>query len=188
MESSSTENERGPFVHTWTGNRFYLLDPRPEEVFIEDIAHALSLQCRFNGHITEHYSVAEHSVMVSDIVTNEDNDPKLALTALLHDAAEAYLGDVVSPLKKLLPGYMKFETAVEECIADRFSLIYPFPDAVRHADKKALEQEFKFLEPFVKKPDYPFCPLLPSSAEKEFLVRYNSLMNSISGGSYGSSK
>jgi len=170
------EKERGPFVHTWTGRRFYLTDPKPEEVFIEDIAHALSLQCRFNGHIDEHYSVAEHSVMVSNIVEQETNDAQLALAGLLHDAAEAYLGDVVSPLKKLLPTYKDFEKSVESCIASRFSLIYPFPEAIHDADRTALEQEFKFLSPFVQEPDYPFCPLLPKTAEKEFLARYNLLM------------
>lgn len=188
MKTPPSKTERGPFVHTWTGSKFYLLDPRPEEVFIEDIAHALSLQCRFNGHISEHYSVAEHSIMVADIVAEESKDPQLILTALLHDAAETYLGDVVSPLKKLLPGYMEFEKSVEACIAKRFSLVYPFPEAVARADKQALWQEFKFLEPFVQKPDYPFCPLLPTSAEKEFLVRYTSLIKNVLGGSNGSSE
>lgn len=169
------EQDRGPSVHTWTGRHFYLLDPRPEEVFIEDIAHALSLQCRFNGHIDEHYSVAEHSVMVSNIVEKETNDKQLALVGLLHDAAEAYLGDVVSPLKQLLPDYKKYEESVESCIAVRFSIPYPFPPEVRSADKLALEQEFKFLSPFVQEPDYPFCPLLPRTAEKEFLSRYKEL-------------
>jgi len=178
MIKSSPCGDRGPFIHTWTGGVFYLTDPRPEEVFIEDIAHALSLQCRFNGHIAEHYSVAEHSIMVSNIAEEETKDYQLALTALLHDSAEAYLGDVVSPLKKLLPEYRVFEALVESCVALRFSLSYPFPEVIHRADKKALEQEFRFLAPFTKAGEYSFCPLLPKSAEKEFLARYEALMGS----------
>jgi hypothetical protein len=181
MGDSSSVKDRGPFVHTWTGSKFYFTDPRPEDVFIEDIAHALSLQCRFNGHIAELYSVAEHSVMVADIVEEETKDVQLILTALLHDAAETYLGDVVSPLKGLLHDYRVFEKSVEACIATRFSLAYPFPEIIGWADKVALAREFKFLSPFVKEPDYPFCPLPSKSAEKEFLVRYSMLTADLRG-------
>ena len=180
MKEAGPDTDRGPFVHTWTGGLFYLTNPRPEEVFIEDIAHSLSLQCRFNGHIEEHYSVAEHSIMVSNIVEEETKDAQLALTALLHDSAEAYLGDVVSPLKKLLPEYRRYEVLVETCIARRLSLVYPFPDVIHAADKKALEHEFLFLPPFIED-GYPICPLLPKSAEKAFLARYLTLLGHANG-------
>ncbi len=181
MGDSSALKDRGPFVHTWTGKKFYFTDPKPEDVFIEDIAHALSLQCRFNGHIAELYSVAEHSVMVANIVEEETKDAQLTLTALLHDAAETYLGDVVSPLKGLLGDYRVFEKSVEACVATRFSLTYPFPEAIERADRTALAREFKFLSPFVKKLDYPFFPLPPKSAEKEFLARYSMLVTDLRG-------
>src|ERR1700683_336889 len=86
--------DRGAWIVTFSGRRFYVLDPRPSDVRIEDIAHSLSLQCRFNGHVKNFYSVAQHSVLVS-----ERCDPADALYGLLHDASEAYIGDMSAPLK-----------------------------------------------------------------------------------------
>src|SRR5689334_14267678 len=86
------------WIRTYTGRKFYLFDSGPEDVEIEDIAHALSMQCRYNGHVQRFYSVAEHSCYVSAIVAAEMGNAKydinVALWALLHDASEAYLGDV----------------------------------------------------------------------------------------------
>ena len=176
-------NELGknPYVHTWCGHRFYFLDPDPDTVCIEDIAHSLSLQCRFNGHTTEFYSVAQPSLIVADIVRRETDDPRLALTGLLHDAPEAYLGDVVSPLKCLLPGYKKFEQVVEKCIADRFSLPHPFPKVIHTADVEALKGEFNSLAPFAHDP--PAQQLRePWQVEHEFINRYKQLVQEIKDG------
>jgi len=85
------------WIQTISGRKFPLAEPDPNQIDIEDIAHALSMLCRFNGHCTQFYSVAEHSMHVSHEISND-----LALAGLLHDAAEAYLGDVPSPLKKEL--------------------------------------------------------------------------------------
>jgi hypothetical protein len=82
------------WIQTYTGKQFHFLDPRPDEICIEDIAHALANTCRYGGHTARFYSVAEHSVYVSCYAL-----PDHALYALLHDAAEAYLGDTPSPLK-----------------------------------------------------------------------------------------
>ena len=101
--------DRGPYVLTRSGKRFYLLDPRPEDVCIEDIASALAKQCRYNGHCEGFYSVAEHSVLVSLLAP-----PRLALEALLHDAAEAYIGDIVAPLKRAMGRAMGFQFAFIE--------------------------------------------------------------------------
>jgi hypothetical protein len=88
------------WILTYTGKRFSLADPHPEQVDINDIAHALSLVNRWGGHTRMPYSVAAHSVMVADLVAKIA--PDLALAALLHDAPEAYLGDVCRPLKRRL--------------------------------------------------------------------------------------
>lgn len=90
-------DRKGDWIQTVSGKQFYPLDPRPEDVDIRDIAHALSNMCRFTGHTKTFYSVAQHSVIASHVV-----DPKAAMLALLHDAAEAYMGDIARPWKKFL--------------------------------------------------------------------------------------
>lgn len=97
-----------PHILTYTGLHFPLLKPEYFHFNILDIAHALSQLCRFTGHTSSFYSVAQHSVMVASLVPADQ-----ALAALMHDAAEAYLGDVSSPLKALLPDYKLIETNVE---------------------------------------------------------------------------
>jgi len=87
-----------PAVSTKSGRRVALLNPSPSQIVIGDIAHGLAHQCRFNGQTSKFYSVAQHSVLVASILPRE-----LRLAGLLHDASETYLGDVVQPLKELLP-------------------------------------------------------------------------------------
>lgn len=100
----------GNWIATYTGVQFYLTDPHPDDVRIKDIAHALSMACRFGGHTSEFYSVAQHSVHCSELAEEMfPNDRMLQLHALLHDASEAYIGDVVRPLKVTLPGYKELE-------------------------------------------------------------------------------
>jgi 5'-deoxynucleotidase YfbR-like HD superfamily hydrolase len=108
---------RGDWMQTHTGRRFYPLDPRASEVDPEDIAHALSLLCRYGGHVDRFYSVAEHCVLMSQAVA-----PEHALAALLHDATEAYVVDVPRPLKINLPDYQQAEAGVELAVWERFGL------------------------------------------------------------------
>jgi len=163
-------NKTEPFIWTWSGGRFDFLNPSPGSICITDIAHALSLICRFNGHCTEFYSVAEHCVEVADRVMKNSDDPKLARTALLHDAAEAYIGDVVSPLKALLPDFQRVETAVEEIIAQKYDLYYPFPPEIKQADRDVLADEFARLQPFAESTDSLWTPLPPEEAEQVFMT------------------
>ena len=107
------------FIGTFSGLRFWPLDPNPEKILIADIAHALAHQCRFGGHASKFYSVAEHSVHVSQLCLPED-----ALWGLLHDASEAYLVDLPRPLK-LLPEfapYREAERRLQRAVALRFGL------------------------------------------------------------------
>jgi len=106
-----------PYVSTFLGHRFFLTCPRIDDVAIEDIAHGLAYQCRFNGQTREFYSVAQHSLMVMQLVP-----PPLRLAALLHDAAEAYLGDMVKPLKNLFPEFSAIESRVMQIIGQRFDV------------------------------------------------------------------
>ncbi|BAQ16065.1 phosphohydrolase [Methyloceanibacter caenitepidi] len=127
---------RGDWLQTFTGKQFWPLDPHPDDIDIRDIAHALANTCRFNGHCLRFYSVAEHSVAVAENVPLEHR-----LTALLHDAAEAYLADVPRPVKPYLSGYKDIERQLDECIAEKFGLAYPWPDAVHEVDNRILADE-----------------------------------------------
>lgn len=133
------EDRIGYGMHVNSGRYYYPLDPRPEEVFIEDIAHGLANQCRFNGQCQRFLSVAEHTWFASQIVPQS-----VALEALMHDAAEAYIGDLIRPLK-LIPAlrdiYLPIERANEVVIAERFRLVYPWPDAVKKADEAIVTAE-----------------------------------------------
>jgi len=121
---------------TISGTFFDFLEPKPEQIHIEDIAHALSLTCRFSGHVTEFYSVAEHCVRVSQICEPDDY-----LWGLLHDASEAYLTDIPTPIKHELPRYKEMERTVQATIIRRFKLPQTEPESVRRADKIMLATE-----------------------------------------------
>ena len=162
-------------INTWSGQQFNFLNPEPTQILIEDIAHALSLQCRFNGHCEKFYSVAEHSIAVCKLVEARGYSLEVIMTALLHDASEAYIGDIVSPLKKALPDYQVIEQGIEKVIAEKFSLQYPFPEAVHKADKDILELEFSSLKPFSKEPSGALRCLSPEAAEAAFLDEYRRL-------------
>ena len=172
-----------PTIQLASGRFFHLLNPSPEEVFIEDIAAATSKLCRWTGHVTSYFSVAQHSFMVSYNVPEQD-----ALWGLLHDATEAYMGDISRPLKKTLdilaPGLLhEFEKALMDAIAERFELRGDMPSTVKHADNVLLATERRDLMPHSVGgwPDLPeplagtIVPLDPPSAERQFLQRFRAL-------------
>lgn len=126
----------GDWMQMNSGIAFWPLDPRPAEILIEDIAHSLSLLCRFGGHCRRFYSVAEHSVHVSRLCPPEDR-----LWGLLHDASEAYVIDLPRPLKRCLPDYGVIEDRVHRAVAARFDLPPQIPDSVKEADEAMLMAE-----------------------------------------------
>jgi hypothetical protein len=126
---------RGDWIQTYSGIQFWPLDPREEDILIEDIAHALSMQCRFGGHCHRFYSVAEHCCHVSD------RCPEFPLWGLLHDAAEAYLTDVIRPIKPYLTEYKGIEDHLMYHIANRFGLEHDMPYNVKVADLRILTTE-----------------------------------------------
>jgi hypothetical protein len=129
----------GDWMQTVDGNAFWPLDPRPEDINIEEIAAALSRQCRFGGHIKrgiEIYSVAEHSVMVADLASSE-----VKLAALMHDASEAYLQDIIRPIKPALGGYAEIENRLMSIIAEKFGFQWPMPSEVKWLDNAILADE-----------------------------------------------
>lgn len=128
---------------TFSGIRVDPFDLKPEHVRIEDIAHSLSMQCRFTGHVREFYSVAEHSVRCSWMVPKEHR-----LWALLHDAAEAYCADMIRPIKNA-PGfepYKAMEAAIERVIVQVFELPMPRPACIKVADERMLLTERRDLK------------------------------------------
>lgn len=128
---------RGDWMQTFTGRRFWPLDPRPEDVCIEDIAHSLALQCRYGGHCVRFYSVAEHSVLLAHKAR-----PEHALWLLLHDASEAYVSDMVRPLKRFMPQFREAEDRVAWAIYRRFGLNpADEPREVKELDNRILIDE-----------------------------------------------
>lgn len=147
--------DRGPWIRVRSGTRVYFQDPQPDEIHLGDITWALGCVPRFAGHARETYTVAQHSVLVLEVmrelldtwVPNADPDHRQAMlrTALLHDAPEAYLGDVVSPLKRLLTGYKEIELAWWSVMATKWQLLNPMPSFVKMIDTALLHAELAFL-------------------------------------------
>ncbi|MDP3848594.1 MAG: phosphohydrolase [Pseudomonas sp.] len=130
------------WILTLTGKRFELLAPTAAMIDPMDIAHSLAHQCRFNGHSRGFYSVAQHCCIVADLVPEEHQ-----LVALLHDATEAYVGDLVRPLKQLLPAFVDIEHRIWLAICERFNLDTELPACVHDADLIALATERRDLMP-----------------------------------------
>lgn len=124
------------FIETISGRMFWPLTPDADDVRAADIAHALSLKCRFGGHIRDHYSVAQHSVLVSMHVPPYDR-----LAGLLHDAAEAYLPDIQTPIKPSIVGFAEIEERLMAVICSRYAVPFPLSPYVHDADKRALLTE-----------------------------------------------
>jgi len=128
--------QNGHEILTYSGIYFDPIAPDPSLIRIEDIAHALSNTARFNGHTHTFYSVAEHCCWVSDWVPVEHR-----LTALMHDATEAYISDITRPIKPALIGYKEIEERLWQAIAARFNLPQELPECVHHADRILLATE-----------------------------------------------
>lgn len=119
------QNSSGDWCGTYLGGRFYPLAPEVKDVKLEDIAHSLSQICRFNGHTKFFYSVAQHSVNVSSLLKNTGLSRRIQILGLLHDASEAYICDIPTPLKKNIPGYVSAEHRIEKIILEALHILEP---------------------------------------------------------------
>jgi hypothetical protein len=132
---------RGDWIETYTGKHFYPFDPRIEEVDIIDIAHALSNICRYNGHCRYHYSVAQHSIYIARELMKMGAAIETVLAGLLHDAAEAYFGDIPRPIKRSLHSEEIYilEMNIRDTIFDKYLPGFNnFPAQVRKLDNDIL--------------------------------------------------
>ena len=127
-------------IRTNSGIYVNILDPKPEQFAIEDIAHSLSRIQRWGGHTNFEWSVAQHSIECCLIARNTDR-----FAALMHDAAEAYLGDMLSPIKKGDTHYQMLEHKFLYYLSQKFSFQYPFTEEIHIVDKIMLEWEWKNL-------------------------------------------
>lgn len=170
------------WMQTYSGRPFFPLEAVPSDIYIEDIAHALGMVCRYAGHCLRFYSVAEHCVLLSRTV-----DPEHARWALLHDAAEAYVGDMVRPLKHQMPEYQAVEDRLIEVIALQFGLEGDMPAQVKEHDTQIVVDE---REQIMTPSSLPWSLLdgyrplgvtiegwSPERAEAEYLSRYRELFN-----------
>jgi 5'-deoxynucleotidase YfbR-like HD superfamily hydrolase len=181
------DDRRGPFQVCASGRRWYPLDPRPEDFYIEDIAHHLAMICRYGGAPRYFYSVAEHSVLVSRHV-----HPGIALEGLLHDAAEAVVGDTIKPLKDLAgwDEFRRIEALNHDAIAERFHLDWDLEieAEVSRVDKAlVIDEVLELIEggaEYLRLKGYRVDDALgadiaafsPERAEVAFLVRYQQLV------------
>lgn len=171
--------DAGGWIVTHSGVRFDILEPRAELVLLEDIAHALGRVCRYGGHVTHFYTVAQHCCIVADHLPGD-----LKVEGLLHDATEAYLGDMPSPIKKVLPDYKEMEARLDRVIRQRFNLPEEETIEVKQADRAILIDECVYLFPNhggihgagMKSLDLiGIEPWSPEQATEEFLIRAENL-------------
>ena len=176
----------GPTIMLSSGNYFDLLDPAGSRFQLRDIAQGLGNACRFAGQCSSFYSVAEHSWHASFLVPQS-----LAFAALMHDAAEAFIGDVTRPLKSLLPAYKDIEREIERVIAERFALAdlcsHPI---VKTVDLRLLAAEQAAMMPAhddtwsgmagIDVPEIDFKLWSPPEAARRWLLRAEALIGSFS--------
>ena len=179
QQVTAVKIEVGPSIMLQSGAWLDLLAPNTSNFTVEDIAHGLAHQCRYAGQCRDFYSVAEHSLLVSEMV---QDDP---LAALLHDAAEAFLGDITRPLKQMLPDYRRIETEMQRAIFSRFGVDPRSNPAIKNADLAILAAEQKQMMPVgtddwarhdgIQPAPVKIRFLSPHQAKAEFLQRYRML-------------
>lgn len=160
-------------INTFSGRKVNLLDPRPEQINIRDIARGLAFNSHFGGHTPKFFSIAQHCILVCDILMqNFKDNPELLMYGLLHDASEAYLGDMVKPLKVMLPEFQKIENRMMDVILEKYQLNRDSHAIIKEADIMAQEQEFNA---FYKGGDISY--LSPWEARSTFMRYFYIFLN-----------
>lgn len=154
-------------IRTVSGIYINVFEPTEDMICIEDIAHALSMQPRFGGHLPSFYSVAQHSASCCALAEKE-----YRLAALLHDASEAYLLDVPRPIKRRLANYMEIEHNLMQVIATKFGFEWPLPEAVKAIDEQMLQLEWDCL---MLNKRFGITPMDHQRAKDFFMTMYKSI-------------
>jgi hypothetical protein len=169
---------------TFTGIQFWPMDPREEEIDERDIAHALSLMCRANGHVPHFYSVGQHSILCAKEAKERGYSKRIQLACLLHDGSEAYLSDVTRPVKRHLSEYLTIEDRLQGAVYKAFGLnglSDAEAEAIKEVDDALLCHELQSLMGVghriakipAKEWDLSFQPM--DQVEKEFLTLLDNL-------------
>lgn len=178
-------DDGGPKAGTISGRLIPILSPRPEHIFIEDIAGHISKICRYSGGCLSFFSVAQHSVLAADIAEKYYEDKELAREALLHDAAEYLIGDFIRPYKLLIPDYDKYEDILHKAIAVKYSIPVEMTDSCKYIDNLMVAWEKRdIIHPDAVWPglpnihNYKFEPIQPwtwENARDIFLFKFRQL-------------
>jgi len=176
-------------ITTYSGTIFDTLDPDIEDIRIEDIAHALSMIARANGHFPEFFSVGQHSLQCANEAIARNYSPEVVMACLVHDGSEAYLSDITRPLKKNLTMYLQIEKQLQDLVYEKFvgaPLDEETEELVKNVDDACLYYEFEHYkgkrimptEPILlSEPEYKFRMM--KDVEEEFLWMYKQLRNEL---------
>ena len=181
------------YLTTYTKVPFNTFDPDEDKIDIKDIAHALSMMTRANGHYPEFFSVGQHSVQCCKEAMKRNYVPEIALACLLHDASEAYLADITRPVKKNMTMYLQIEEQLQNLIYSKYLDFIPRGEQeilIQKIDDACLYYEFKY---YMDEELFPVAPVLMSDftyefqpmkeVEAEFLKLFETLNRRIRGNS-----
>ena len=175
------------YITTYSKIHFAPLEPKEKDISIEDIAHALSLMCRANGHFKEFYSVGQHCIYCCEEAIERGYSNTVALACLLHDASEAYLADITRPVKRNLQNYLEIEEVLQNAIYEKYigrELTKEEQELISLVDDAMLYNEFiHYMKEelptkdtnLVSKPDFEFIEF--SKVENKYRELFNTLVN-----------
>lgn len=158
-------------INTFSGKKFNLLKPTADMVAVADIARGLGFNSHFGGQVPAFFSIAQHSVMVMNVC----KEPELKLVALLHDAAEAYIGDMLKPLKIHLPYFNAVEAGIQCAVFEKFGLNVDDLPEIKKYDREIQELEFNVFFRGFRSGNFQYWP--PEKSVYEFNMAFHSLTN-----------
>ena len=159
-------------INTASGRKINLLDPKPDQISIGDIARGLSYNSHFGGQTPQFFSIAQHCLLVCELMEEQFHTPDLLMTGLLHDASEAYLGDMLKPLKVMLPNFREIEDRMMVVILEKYSLDPASMVIIKEYDIRVQELEYNA---FYKNGDIKY--LSPEESRVAFLQTYYKYVN-----------